>query len=63
MRDGTTIILRIGEEWFTKDGTVMDMDVPSIIYHDRTYVPLRAVSEALERTVSWDDATKTVTIE
>ena len=63
VRDGTTIILRIGEEWFTKDGTVMDMDVPSIIYHDRTYVPLRAVSEALERTVSWDDATKTVTIE
>ena len=42
---------------------MMDMDVPSMIYHDRTYVPLRAVSEALERTVSWDDATKTVTIE
>lgn len=46
-----------------RNGTVMDMDIQSIIYHDRTYVPLRAVSEALERTLSWDDATKTVAIE
>lgn len=61
-RDGDTVVLRIGEEWFTKNGSIMGMDVPSMIYHDWTYVPLWAVSEALERTVNWDDVTKTVTI-
>lgn len=63
VQGANTIKIRIGEEWFTKNGVVLEMDVPSIIYHDRTYVPIRAVSEALERTVHWDSLTKTVTIE
>ncbi|GAB1476254.1 hypothetical protein MASR2M70_10880 [Bacillota bacterium] len=35
---------------------------PAIIQNSRTLVPLRAISEALEAEVTWDDKTRTVTI-
>ena len=39
------------------------IDIPPIIVDNRTLVPLRAISEALNATVDWDDYTRTVTIE
>ena len=46
-------------EYVTEHITI---DVPSLIVDDRTLVPVRAVSESFECTVSWDDASKTVDI-
>ena len=41
----------------------IEADVPPQIIDGRTFVPVRALAEALESTVEWDDNTKTVTIE
>lgn len=38
------------------------LDVPAQIVSDRTLIPLRAVSEALGKTVGWDGETRTVSI-
>lgn len=38
------------------------LDTAPIIVNDRTLVPLRAVSEAFDYDVNWDEDTKTVTI-
>ncbi len=38
------------------------LDVPAQIFGDRTLIPLRALSEALGKTVSWDGPTRTATI-
>ncbi len=42
-------------------GKQIQFDQPPIIQEGRTLVPLRAIFEAMEATVLWDDATKTVT--
>ncbi len=39
----------------------VEFDQNPIIYNDRTLVPMRKIFEALDATVSWDDATQTVT--
>jgi len=41
---------------------IVQMDTTPIIYNDRTYVPLRAISEALYSHVDWDGSTRTVII-
>ena len=41
----------------------INFDVPPQIINDRTMVPLRAIFEAIGATVSWDEATRTVTAE
>ncbi|MCL2351428.1 MAG: stalk domain-containing protein [Firmicutes bacterium] len=38
------------------------MDSPPVIVNERTLIPLRAISEALEAQVEWDGSTMTVTI-
>ncbi len=43
----------------TKD---IPLDVPAQIVQDRTLIPLRAVSEALGKTVGWDGSTRTASI-
>lgn len=42
------------------DGLNLDMDVPPIIQNDRTLVPFRAIAEAINITVNWDNQTRTV---
>ena len=45
------------------NGTPINSDQPAIIYQDRTLVPLRAICEALDFEVSWNDESKTAVIE
>ncbi len=42
------------------DGNYIEFDVEPQLINDRTMVPVRAIFEALEATVDWDDATRTV---
>ena len=41
---------------------VVILDVPATILNDRIMVPLRAISEALECNVNWDQETKTASV-
>jgi len=43
------------------NGKRIRFDQPPIIQNGRTLVPVRAIFEAMNATVSWDDKTKTVT--
>ena len=45
----------------TLNGAVLSFDVSPQIISDRTFVPMRKIFESLGATVSWDDATKTIT--
>ncbi|MCL2837729.1 MAG: copper amine oxidase N-terminal domain-containing protein, partial [Oscillospiraceae bacterium] len=41
---------------------IVDLDVPAMIYNDRTLVPLRFIAEASGANVEWDEDTQTVII-
>lgn len=44
------------------DGKAISFDQPPIEQKGRTLIPVRAVSEALQARVDWDEATQTVTV-
>ncbi len=52
----------IGNNRLTVDGDIINMDVAPQIVNDRTMVPVRFVSEALNADVRWDDDTKIIHI-
>ena len=52
----------IGSQVYTVNGIQKFMDVAPFIKADRTYVPVRFLSEALGAKVDWDETTKTVTV-
>ena len=62
-KDLQYLSLAIGEDTLYTSKDTITLDVPAQIINGRTMVPLRAVSEALQATVSWDAATETVTIQ
>ena len=45
------------------NGVKLQTDTPPVIINDRTYVPFRAIAEALGCVVGYDETTKTVTME
>lgn len=45
----------------TIDGVLQQYDQPPVIINNRTMVPLRAIFEALDAKIDWEDATRTVT--
>lgn len=56
------IKLSIGNKIIGVNSECIQMDTSPFIKDGRTFVPIRFVSEALKHNVSWDDATKTITI-
>ena len=56
------IKMTIGNRNYTIDGNNYVMDTEPIIVNDRTLVPIRFISEALNCDVSWDQNTQTATI-
>lgn len=44
----------------TLDGLPVNADVPPLARNGRVYLPFRALAEAMDVTVSWDSATRTV---
>lgn len=59
---GKNISLAIGSDEIKVNGTVKKIPAPALLIGDVTYVPIRAVSEALGATVGWDDAARTAGI-
>jgi hypothetical protein len=60
---GTTkIIIPANSTTAYINGKANSLDVPAKIVNDRVMIPLRFVSEAIEKTVIWDDTNKTVLI-
>ena len=60
-----TAVFTIGETTYTLNGEEMTMDVAPYIKNDRTFLPVRFVSNAVgvsDDNILWNDATKTVTI-
>ncbi len=43
------------------DGLTLSLEVPPVIHNGRTMVPFRAIAEAMNIPVSWDDTSRTVT--
>ncbi len=61
-RDDITIQLALDSKEMRVGNTVKQLDVPAVSVGGRTMLPLRAVAEALQCQVQWDNASKTVTI-
>ena len=50
----------INRDTAVKNGSEFEIDVPAILYNSRTYLPLRAVTEAMDATVDWSEEENTV---
>ena len=58
----TKIIIPVNSTTAYINGKANSLDVPAKLVNNRIMIPLRFVSEAIEKTVYWDDADKTVLI-
>ena len=61
-KGGAVIVLAIGSVSPTVNGRAVAIDQPGIVISGRTMVPLRFVAEALNVSVDWDGAARTVAI-
>ena len=61
-KDGTVVILTVGDVAPTVNGAAVALDQPGIIVDGRTLAPLRFVAEAFGGTVEWDGTTRTAII-
>lgn len=62
-KNNLKIILRIDDEVMMVNNKEYFLDAPAQLINSRTFVPVRAVSEAFGANVSWDNDTKTVYID
>lgn len=58
----SNILMFIQENFMNVDGNSVALDAVPYIKQNRTYVPIRALSEAFGAKVDWDGATRSVTI-
>lgn len=60
--EDTSIIIPANSKTAYINGKANTLDVPAKLVNDRIMVPLRFISEAIDKTVIWNDAEKTVLI-
>ena len=58
----TVVTVQIGSDVMTVNGEVEQLDVVPVIHNGHTYLPLRAIAEALGAKVDWIAATKGITL-
>ncbi|MBQ7759016.1 N-acetylmuramoyl-L-alanine amidase family protein [Anaerotignum sp.] len=63
VNDDYTLVFEINKATGYKNGKTFTMDVPPMIVNDRTMLPVRALATALDLDISWDDPSRTVSIE
>lgn len=61
-KEDTEITLQIGSQTLKKNEKSEQLDVTPVIVNDTTFVPIRAVSQALDANVAWDDESSTIKI-
>ena len=61
-KDGTQVTITIGAKQIFVNGNPETISTPAQIINGRTYVPLRALGEALNCNIAWVNETKTVEI-
>ena len=61
-KGGVTVDVPIDRKYILINGTKVPIDSAALIRDGRTYLPIRAVSEAFGAMVTWDQATSTVAI-
>ncbi len=54
IKDGVSIIIKIGSNEIKANGNSVSVDVPAQIINSRTMIPLRAVAEISNATVEWN---------
>ncbi len=62
VRDGISVVLYIGSEEMLVNGNVIILDTVPEIINERTMVPVRAISEAVNCTVEWKDTERNIII-
>ena len=62
VREGVEVRIPIGSTRPTVNGQRASIDVPALIFENRTFIPLRFVGEALGDQVGWEGSTRTITI-
>ncbi|NLC10737.1 MAG: hypothetical protein GX767_00600 [Firmicutes bacterium] len=60
--DGRTVTLTINSCLASIDGKEVTLDVPAMLYQNRTLIPLRFVTEAFGATVLWDGGARQVIV-
>ena len=63
-KDGgdVTILITIGAEYATVNGEAVKLDSPAFLENDRTYTPIRFISERLSASVEWNENDNSVII-
>lgn len=61
-KGSTTVVMTNGESFFTVNNQIITPDVPQQIISGSFMLPLRAVGEAINAEVGWDNETKTASI-
>ncbi len=62
-KGGIAVSLTIDNPNMNVNGNVVTLDTPACIVDNRTLVPVRAIAEAFQTEVGWDENSKTVFIE
>ena len=62
IRDEHNIFMQIGDLYMFVDGIGVSLDIPAEIVNGRTMVPVRAISEAADMEIGWDDENLIVNI-
>ena len=60
--DTHTVVFEIGKTTGYTNGKAFTMDVAPMIINDRTVLPVRALTQALDVNLKWDDPTRTIHI-
>ncbi len=61
-RNNETIEFMIGQKYFLLNGTKYNIDTEAEIYENKTYIPIRSISEAFGIEISYNNIDKTITI-
>ncbi len=61
-RNNETIEFMIGQKYFLLNGTKYNIDTEAEIYENKTYIPIRSMSEAFGIEISYNNIDKTITI-
>ncbi len=59
---GHVVQIGVGNSYMFKDGKSIPLDVPATVINDRTLIPVRAISEAMDFGVAWNGYKRTVLI-